>query len=99
MKRLGSMAPETAPCTDKVCKKALLTPEFRHSYLVTSSAIWTFLCSSKIGPSRPTYHLIKVGLPMELLPDNMWPFLEWVFSFQMRYGYSHELTETRLFFF
>jgi hypothetical protein len=84
VKRLGSMAFETAPRTDKVCKKTLLTPEFGHSNLVTSDAIWTFLCSSKIGPSRPTHHLIEVALPMEFLPDYVWPFLEWVFSLQMQ---------------
>jgi hypothetical protein len=82
MKRLGSMVLDTALRTDKVCKKTLMTPEFGHSNLVTSKAIWTFLCRSKIGSSRPTHHLIKVALPMELLPDNMWPFLEWVSAFR-----------------
>lgn len=77
------MALETAPRTDQVCKKTLMAPEFGHSNLVTSDAIWTFLCNLKIGPPRPTYHLIEVALPMEFLPDNVWPFLEWVFSPQM----------------
>jgi len=82
VKRLVSMALETAPCTDKVCKKTLPTPEFGHSNLVTSDTIWTFLCSSEIGPSRPTRHLIEVALSMEFLPDNVWTFLEWVSAFR-----------------
>ena len=78
VKRLGSMALETAPRTDKVCKKTLPTLIFGHSISVTSSAIRASLRSSKIGPTRPTRHLIEVALPMEFLPDNVWPFLEWV---------------------
>ena len=78
VKRLGSMALETARHTDNVCKKTLPTPVFRCSISVTSGAIRTFLRSSKIGPAQPTCHLIKVALPMEFLPDNVWPFLEWV---------------------
>lgn len=82
VKRLGSMAPQTALRTDKVCKKTLPTPVFGQSTSVASDAIWAFLCSSKVGPSCPTYHLIEVGLAMEFLPDNVWPFLEWVSAFK-----------------
>jgi len=82
VERLGSMALETAPRTDKVCKKTLPTPVFGRSISVTSGAIRAFLRSSKIGPARPTRHLIEVGLAMEFLPNNVWPFLEWVLVFR-----------------
>ena len=73
------MALETAPRTDKVHKKTFPTPVFGQSNnLVMNSAIWAFLCSSKVGPSHPTYHLIEIALLMQFLPDNMWLFLEWV---------------------
>ena len=79
MKRLSSMVLETAPHTDKVCKKTFPTPVFGQSNnLVTNSTIWAFLCSLKVGPSHPTYHLIEIALPMQFLPDNVWPFLEWL---------------------
>ena len=82
VKRLGSMALETACHTDNVCKKTLPTPVFGCSISVTSSTIRTFLHSLKIGPARPTCHLIEVALPMEFLPDNVWLFLEWVWVFR-----------------
>ena len=82
VKRLGSMALQTALRTDKVCKKTLPTPVFGRSNSVTSGTIWASLRSSKISPSCPTCHLIEVRLAMEFLPDDVWPFLEWASAFR-----------------